>query len=276
MRKSREEFYGVYFFLFASSSSFCSQKRIISVSSRMKIVKVPYLRLSDLTPALVPCLRTAFAECAVSLEIAFFLCNLAGCFVNSSGGERKSTTGGRRSEVCALMSENRSISQGFFYNHHKISTYCRITLLGLLRVAGEDDEFRLVCLEALHVQLLTLLAQIPPAVVDNNADTTRLLPSDTCLLKLGKGESTALTDLRVVADSLCTDGWAEELEGTDTEGSSLGLAGLTATKFASRLVEPGADTALPVLAEVVCVEDVVVLETHVCAKKESESSVKRS
>jgi hypothetical protein len=35
-----------------------------------------------------------------------------------------------------------------------------------------------------------------------------------------------------------------------------------AAEFASWLVEPGADAALPVLAEVVRVENVVVSETH--------------
>lgn len=146
-------------------------------------------------------------------------------------------------------------------------TYRRVTLLRLLRVAGEDDKLRLVCLEALHVQFLALLAQVPPAVVDYDAYTTCLLLANARLLELGQGESTALADLGVVADGLSTDSRAKQLERTDTERGSLSLAGTAAAELASGLVEPGADAALPVLAEVVVVEDVVMLETHVCAEE---------
>lgn len=96
-------------------------------------------------------------------------------------------------------------------------TYRRVTLLRLLRVAGEDDKLRLVCLEALYVQFLALFAQVPPAVVDYDAYTTRLLLANARLLELGQGESTSLTDLGVVADGLSTDSRAKQLERTDTE-----------------------------------------------------------
>ena len=136
-----------------------------------------------------------------------------------------------------------------------MDTYGRVALLGLLRGAGEDNETRLVRLQTLNVDGLALLRQVSPPVVDDNADTTGSLAADTGLLQLGQGEATALPDLAVVADSLCTDSGAEEFEGADTKGSSLGLAGLAAAKLAAGLVEPGADTALPVLAEVVGVKD---------------------
>lgn len=96
-------------------------------------------------------------------------------------------------------------------------------------------------------------------MVDDDADTTRLLLADASLLELGQGEATALTDFPVVADGLRTDGGAEEGEGADAELSSLGLARVTAAELAAGLVEPGADTALPVLAEVVLVEDCATL-----------------
>ena len=92
-------------------------------------------------------------------------------------------------------------------------------------------------------------------MVDDNADTTRLLLADTSLLELSQGEATALTDLPVVTDGLRANGGAEEGEGADTELGGLRLAGLTAAELAAGLVEPSADTALPVLAEVVGVED---------------------
>ena len=136
-----------------------------------------------------------------------------------------------------------------------MNTYGRVALLGLLRVAGEDNETRLVRLQTLNVDGLALLRQVSPPVVDDNADTTRLLLADTSLLELSQGEATALTDLPVVADGLRADSGAEEGEGADTELGSLLLAGLAAAKLAAGLVEPGADTALPVLAEVVGVKD---------------------
>lgn len=92
-------------------------------------------------------------------------------------------------------------------------------------------------------------------MVDNNADTTRLLLANTSLLELSQGEATALADLPVVAHGLRANGRTEEGEGADAELGSLSLAGLAATKLAAGLVEPGADTALPVLAEVVGVKD---------------------
>ena len=136
-----------------------------------------------------------------------------------------------------------------------MNTYGRVALLGLLRVAGEDNETRLVRLQTLNVDGLALLRQVSPPVVDDNADTTGSLAADTGLLQLGQGEATALPDLAVVADSLGTDGGAEELEGADAESGGLSLAGLATAELASGLVEPGAHAQLPVLPEVVGVED---------------------
>jgi hypothetical protein len=92
-------------------------------------------------------------------------------------------------------------------------------------------------------------------VVDDDADTPRLLAPDAGLLELGEREATALADLAVVADSLRTHSGAQGLDGTDAEGCGLGLAGGATTELASGLVEPGADASLPVLPEVVGVED---------------------
>lgn len=92
-------------------------------------------------------------------------------------------------------------------------------------------------------------------MIDNDTDSPGLLPADSGLLELGKCESTALTDFAVVADGLRADSGTEERLGADAEGGGLGFAGIAAAELAPRLVEPGADTALPVLAEMVRVED---------------------
>jgi len=135
------------------------------------------------------------------------------------------------------------------------NTYRRISLLGLASLAGENDKAGLVSLQSLDVDLLALLAQISPPVINNNSNTTGLFPSNSSLLEFSMSESTALANFAVVADGLGTDGWAEESEGTNAKGSGLSLARCASAELASRLVEPGADPALPVLPEVVGVED---------------------
>ena len=92
-------------------------------------------------------------------------------------------------------------------------------------------------------------------MVDNNSDTTGLFPSNPCLLEFGKGESAALTNFAVVADSLRANGRAKEGKWANAKGGSLGLASGPSAELAARLVEPGADAALPVLPEMVGGED---------------------
>jgi hypothetical protein len=99
-------------------------------------------------------------------------------------------------------------------------------------------------------------------VVNDNTNTKCFFAVDTNLLQLSKGETTALADLTVVSDGLGSNGGAEESKGTDTKGGSLGLTGIASTEFATGLVEPGTYPALPVFAEMVGVEYVVVRETH--------------
>lgn len=137
----------------------------------------------------------------------------------------------------------------------RVLTHSGVALLGLLGVTGKDNETGLVGLEALNVESLALLAQVSPPVVHNDTNTTSDPARYTSLLELGESETTALTELAVVADSLSTDGGTEEFKRAGTKGSSLGLAGLAAAEFAAGLVEPGAHAQLPVLAEVVVVED---------------------
>ena len=92
-------------------------------------------------------------------------------------------------------------------------------------------------------------------MVDHDSYTPCSLAADARLLELSESEAAALADLAVVADGLSTDGGAEEGEGADTEEGGLLLALLATTEFAPGLVEPGAHAQLPVLPEVVVVED---------------------
>ena len=73
----------------------------------------------------------------------------------------------------------------------KKKTYGGVALLGLASLAGEDDEFGLVGFQPLNIQSLALLAEVPPSVINNDANTTSLLPTDASLLKFGQSKSTS-------------------------------------------------------------------------------------
>jgi len=99
-------------------------------------------------------------------------------------------------------------------------------------------------------------------VVYDNTNAACLFAVDTSLFELCQGESTAFTEFSVVSNSLATDSGAEECEGADTKLGGLGFASCTSANLAAGLIEPGAHAALPVLAEVVTVKNVVVCVTH--------------
>ena len=141
------------------------------------------------------------------------------------------------------------------FKSDRLNTYNRVTLLGLGCLSGKDDQLGFVSLQPLDVESLALLAQVSPPVVNNDTDTTCLFAVDTCLLKLSESESAAFTELAIVANSLATDSGAEMCEGADAELGGLGFAGRAPAKLASGLIEPGAHAALPILMEVVTVEN---------------------
>ena len=63
-----------------------------------------------------------------------------------------------------------------------MQAYRRVALLGLLGIAGEDNQTRLVRLEALHVESLALLAQVPPSVIHDDTNSTGSLATDSGFL----------------------------------------------------------------------------------------------
>jgi len=183
---------------------------------------------------------TGVAEGTERLEVALLGGDLARRLVDSRGREGDWRAGSLGLEVVA----------------------CRVAFFGLLGVAREYNQTVLVRLQPFDIQLLALLAQVSPPVVDRDAKRACLLTAHTRRLELAQSESTALTDLEVVPDGRRTDGWTEEVQRAHAELGGLDLAILAAAKFTPGLVEPCADAALPVLSEVVSVEDVVVGETH--------------
>lgn len=135
------------------------------------------------------------------------------------------------------------------------NTYNRVTLLGLGCLSGKDDQLVLVGFQPFDIESLALLAQVSPPVINDDTNTTSLFAVYACLFELSESESASFTELAVVADSLATDSRAEKCEGADAELGGFGLAGCASTKLASRLIEPGAHAALPILMEVVTVKN---------------------
>jgi hypothetical protein len=106
--------------------------------------------------------------------------------------------------------------------------YGGIALLGLVSLAREDNQALLVGQKPLNIEALSLFAEVPAAVVDDDTDPQSGLGTDTCLLQFGKTEPTTRANLAVVSYSLTTNGGAEVLEGAGTEKSSLRAACLSA------------------------------------------------
>lgn len=92
-------------------------------------------------------------------------------------------------------------------------------------------------------------------MIDDDAYPACLLAADACLLELGEREAAALAHFAVVAHGLAADGGPEELERAHAQRGGFRLARGAAAELAPGLVEPGLYPALPVLAEVVAVED---------------------
>jgi len=199
-----------------------------------------FLGFPDFASTCMPLVGTGVAESPVGFELAFCIGDFAGYFVRNGFGEREN------GPCCVSIK----------------SVASRIALLGLLGIAGEDDQSLLIHLQSLNINKFPLLTQIPPPMINNNAHPTRFFLPNPSLLKLSKREPTPLTHFPVVSHRLSADCRAEQGERADTEGSGFGFACGAAAELASWLVEPGADAALPVLAEMVRVENIVVSETH--------------
>merc|ERR1719313_2709285 len=157
------------------------------------------------------------------------------------------------------------------HRHHRTLQLLGLLQLGLLRVtrlrlavlAREDDELRLVLLEALRVDLERLGGAVPPPVVHRDADRPRLLPVDPSLLELGECEAAAGAQLVVVLDGGRVDGGPEQARGwARGDSSGLLLPGQAPPLLARSLVEPRLDVVLPQRLVEVLVGDLIVVTHH--------------
>ena len=88
-------------------------------------------------------------------------------------------------------------------------------------------------------------------MIHDDTYTLGLLPVDSCGFEFGEGESPTFAQFPVITHGLATNGRSQTCKGTQTKGSGLGFTRSATPELAAGLVEPGADSPLPVLAEVV-------------------------
>ncbi len=89
-------------------------------------------------------------------------------------------------------------------------------------------------------------------------------------LQFSQGETTTLADLGIVFNSLSTDSRVQEaINRARRDAGSLLDSVLSASQLATRLIKPGLDAELPVLAEVLVRELIVVLQDHCRLKLEN-------
>merc|ERR1719232_624665 len=125
----------------------------------------------------------------------------------------------------------------------------RVSLPGLLRVDGEEDQLALVLLQTLGVELQRLNTLVLSAVIHSNTDGLGVLFAKTSSLQFFKGESLAGPDLDVVFVGGAVDSRPQLTQGPGSDAGSLGHTGLVTAELPGGLVEPGLDIVLPVLME---------------------------
>jgi hypothetical protein len=111
----------------------------------------------------------------------------------------------------------------------------------------EHNQFGLVLVQSLDIDLQTLLASIASPVIDCNTQLLSLLDVETRLLEFFKSESSALADFDVVPQAGTTDCGTKESGWTGCKCSSTFCTSKTTTLLSSGLVKPSSNSALPVL-----------------------------
>ena len=142
-------------------------------------------------------------------------------------------------------------------------SYSRVALSWLTQLAREQDQLGLVELEALHIRLQRLGGLVAASMVDRDANGARLLLVDAGSTQLFVRETTARTDLGVVAASRASHDRSERTAGRSRcQAGSLLQTGVAPASLTSWLVEPGLDVALPPLVEVTVGDHVVTFWRH--------------
>lgn len=134
--------------------------------------------------------------------------------------------------------------------------------LGLSPVLGQEDDLGAVKLQALNVGVERSLRTVATAVVDGDTIGAGVGGGHTSLLELIQGESTTKTGTTIVhLGRALHDGAQSTSNRAGEDRGGLGLAGGGTTGSTGRLVEPGLDALIPILAQV-NVRDNVVVSHH--------------
>jgi len=139
---------------------------------------------------------------------------------------------------------------------------CGVALLGSLGLAREEDELASVLAEAGNVGLESLDGLVAASVVNRDADAEGEVLGDLGFLELCERETTASTNTAVVLDGWATDDGPQKVDRSWCDLSSLCETGISAAELASWLVEVSPNITLPILAEMVVRELLVVLDSH--------------
>lgn len=137
-----------------------------------------------------------------------------------------------------------------------------VTLLGLAGTAREQDEASLVLFEALNVELESLDAAVLTTEINGDADGVGKLAGNLGSLQLLKSETTASTLATVVALGGAANDGAKSLQRTGGNAGGLFSTSGTARSLLASLVEMNANALLPVLAEVVLKDGVILGNSH--------------
>jgi len=137
-----------------------------------------------------------------------------------------------------------------------------ITLVGLGKLLGEEDEFGSVLLQTLNVLLKGFHALVAATVIDGDADGPGEVLVKTGGFDLLEGESTTKPLLLVVLNRWASHNGPELGSGP---GSNLGrehFSGVLSADLPGRLVEPRLHAVLPILLKMRILNNVVMFGSH--------------
>jgi len=138
-----------------------------------------------------------------------------------------------------------------------------LTLLWLAFTAGEDDEFVLVAVKSIHVQLELMFAGVIASVVNRDSNGGGEASAELGQREFLKSEALAVANLTSVLAGRCRDDGSELFDGPGEHLGGLSLPEGVTFLLASSLVKVSVDEspALPVLAEML-VRDLIVVLGH--------------
>ena len=132
-------------------------------------------------------------------------------------------------------------------------------MLRLSTLTREEDETSFVLLEALHVTVQRFGAFIGSSMVNADTDASSKVLVDTSFFQLLKSESSSISKFSIILLRRTTNNRSKRTSGRTREDlSGFGLSLIRSRLLLRRLVEPSADSPLPLLVEVLVGYHVVV------------------